>query len=139
MTDKTKYCRHYGGLSALRVNAGKCRAHVQVRELVGGDHIGWPQRMPCNQANQCETPCDKFSAFTPAEIEQDKADWDRFIKQTEVVLPVMVKLKQERQNGGPAAGTIECPICQGKCNWSIAPNNHMRMRCETPECLLVME
>jgi hypothetical protein len=38
-----------------------------------------------------------------------------------------------------STGSIDCPVCEGRLNFSIASNGHVWARCATQGCLAWME
>jgi hypothetical protein len=131
------FCKHYNGQACL-IEKKPCDAGVSPQELMGGLEVGWFKRMPCNLDNKSDVVCDKFELKTKEEIEKEEKEWDEAIQRVTVVMPLISELKKENPNGG--AGEAECPCCGGVLHWGIASyNNHAHLKCETENCITLME
>lgn len=131
------FCKYYDGRACL-IEKKPCSAGVNPKDLMGELTAGWFKRMPCNTENKTDVVCDKLELKTKEEIEKEEKEWDEAINRLTVVMPLISKLKKENPNGG--WGAIECPNCKGVLHWSIASfNNHAHLKCETENCLTLME
>lgn len=134
-------CKHYNG--TVGGQKACCDAWVNFRELVGGEDYGWLARLPCIASNRKRPDavvCLKMELKTP---EEEKADHDELIAamdRVEKVDPLVAYLKKTYK-GKNTEGTAKCPVCSGKVHWSIAGayNGHVRMHCETEDCISFME
>lgn len=129
-------CKHYNGKVFL--DKGDCDAGINVRNLVGGDVPGWFTRCPCIDRHESEITCIAYKDPSDKEIEADEKQWEFVISNLTLARPLIRKLKAENPNGG--SGSVECPACTGKFNYTISSyNNHMHAKCETEGCISFME
>jgi len=129
-------CRH-----AVGTVETECKVGVNVRELVGGGAIGWAARTPCtslNVAGQEKVPCDKFLAWTEEDVQEYATMLDESHERMMKLMPFLRFVKRE----APKDTNVEakCPICGGVIHYSVASyNNHVWAKCETKDCVAVME
>lgn len=136
--DRSKFCKHYHGLSVLFGTKGQCDAGLNCREVTGGPGAGWLMRSPCINRNEVEKPCAKFEQYTEEELAQRKAESDAAFERMKRSLLLAMELKKQHPRGH--AGTTECPCCKGTLHFRISSyNGHIHMTCETAKCLNVME
>lgn len=144
LTDHAKYwCKHHisGGLDS------KCAVGLDIRKVTGGPDAGWGLRQPCNrkvmEINGVKierVQCEKFELQSAEEIEADIKSFEEHEAKMEKALPLIKSLKERfRKLGG--RGTEKCPGCGGdKLHWSVSSyNGHMRMCCETKDCINFIE
>lgn len=135
-------CKHWRGTQEKT-----CAAGVEIRPLAGeGD--GWCTRLPCvesfrNRANGPVGKCSLFAVLTPEEAAAEEAESERlaeeFMWRLRLLTPLISRLKLENK-GKSASGIAECPVCDGKLRWGIAAyNGHIRLDCETVDCVSMME
>jgi hypothetical protein len=132
-------CIHFSGIQHT-----KCRAGVNIRELVGGSDFGWASRLPCllSDAPYCTTPCDKRQMPTRDEAEAEVKKHDELFERT--MLAIHSAKADAKANGygvGAAGrGEVDCPLCSdGKIRYSVAGvNGHMHAAC-TNGCTSWME
>jgi len=129
-------CVHYSGDVFRR---GECDKGVNVRDLVGGDALGWLARTPCFTRHETDITCEYFSEPTEQQIKDAEKGWDVLIKRMTLVNPVISKLKEKyAETGGNEI--VECPVCKGRLHCSVSSlNGHVHGRCETDDCLCWME
>jgi len=118
---------------------GKCKADIDVRELVGGDDWGWLRRTPCFLKNKSLTTCDKYTEPTNQEIEDHEKWADEIIERLNKASPLISELKKEYGETG-GKGTRPCPVCGNTLNFTVSSlNGHVHGKCETKDCLSWME
>jgi len=128
---KSGTCKHFNG-----IQNEKCAMEINMRELTGGDSLGWAKRMPCFEKNG--TKCDLYSEPTKEELEADEASTEKIIQEVMLVMPLVSKWKDKHKSGG--AGEDICPVCKGKLNYSISSyNGHCHAKCETDNCIKLMQ
>jgi hypothetical protein len=78
-------CKHFTGTVEKQCKAGMVYDEVIKRKELGD--IGCMLRLPCTgkavgsiTRDNAVLPCDKYCAFTEAEIEQEQKDWDRTLE-----------------------------------------------------------
>lgn len=129
-------CVHYTGVFGPGTTC--CAAGVNYRELVDTTEPGWVRKLPCSTALQRNpVSCSKLRLPTAEEVRAYEAWWDEHFK--------LVQVAVERCRGDAAGkrgvrGTVECPACKGKLNYSVASSNgHLWGGCETKDCLRWMQ
>lgn len=61
-----------------------------------------------------------------------------FLMQLTLTSPLIDKLKMDNPNGG--LGIDSCPICNKKIHWCVSSyNGHISLKCETKDCVNMME
>ncbi len=135
-------CKHYNGSLALLMGESHCcHAGIDIRKATGGSDTGWFLRMPCRA--ETETQCKHYAEPTTEEVQASEAErkrgMDALIARMTILSPLIVKLKDENADEG-GEGALDCPICKGVLRWSISSyNGHIRMQCETEQCVNFME
>jgi hypothetical protein len=127
-------CKHFTGFQN-----GTCKAGVNYRELVGGPDLGWAARLGCIKDSPLNKPplseCAKFEEPTKEEVEAWELDITLRSNANIEAIRRIQKLKPERGT----VGSIECPLCKGRLQYSVAKlNGHVWGRCETKDCLAWM-
>ena len=75
------------------------------------------------------------SAEVEAELKEHDDDTDRLIKTLEVITPI-----KKAHKGEDWKGIVECPICKKNLHVVHSSyNGHVRVSCETKECVQFME
>ena len=127
-------CKHYN--RACTVERGDCEAGINTRELVGGEDFGWLTRTPCLVDNKSQIKCPKFEEPTDDEVAAFEAESDRRLNNVFAALKLVDEIKPKPGT----TGAVECPVCQGKVNWSCSSHNgHVWGKCETEDCVAWME
>ena len=141
MTDYRKmrhFCRHYVARNTILNRGEVCKKGIQVRDLVGGDDIGWVLRTPCCAENETDITCDKFDPYSDEELAEQSRELDQAADRMISTLPLSRSLKKEHPEGG--SGETECPCCKKRLQWTISSyNGHISMVCETENCVKWME
>jgi hypothetical protein len=132
-------CKHWRGTQDDR-----CAAGVHLRELAGGEDMGWCTRLPClesfrNRPHGTPARCEDFALPTAEEVAaEEKADAEMMARMMKV-LPLMGEIKRENREKS-AGGVRPCPACGGRLHWNHAAyNGHVHLRCETAGCVHVLE
>ena len=123
----------------------ECEAHVNIRELVGGDDFGWASRLPCflDEADKCSVVCESrsFPSRTDAE-EMDRAQQAA----TERFITALKAAHDDARGKGLKVGhggreSMPCPVgCGGTLHYTVAScNGHMHAGCTTKGCVSWME
>ena len=126
-------CKHFNG-----IQNDLCLAGLNMREVTGGDRAGWVKRAPCNIFHETYITCERFAEPTQAELDAEKAEWDKVLKRITTVMPVVNEWRNKEPIGKQEI--IECPACQGKLHLSQSDyNGHIHGKCETEGCVSWME
>lgn len=89
---------------------------------------------PCFPRNK-DTPCPDRGFYTQEEIDADEAEILALVP-----LKEMIQARAEIVAEGKPAGSIECPKCHGRLNYTVSSyNGHVWANCDTPNCLQWME
>ena len=122
----------------------KCKAGV-LYERVWTDSNGQPipfERRPCFldgiKPKPGAAPCKKLQCPTKEEADQAAAKSRERIGKVLTAMTVVEAWKKGQQKG-PAAGSLDCPICGGRLHVSMASNGHTIGKCETEGCVEWME
>jgi hypothetical protein len=119
-----------------------CAAGVVYRDLAGTTEPGWVRKLPCtrpigNAKLDEQVTCDKREMPTAEQIAAYDAWLDRHMN---LVGKAMQRCQDHAGGKRGIRGTVECPACQGRLNYSVAAyNGHLWGTCETPECLSWMQ
>lgn len=141
--DSAGNCRHYRGTVQ-----NVCAAGINLRDLVGGEDLGWCTRLPCveilrERANGPTAECQSFSPHTPEEEAQKKVETKKLIDESmrrmKALKPLWNRIKAEHRNKN-GSGVETCPVCRGKIYWTHSSyNGHCSFQCETEGCINVIE
>ena len=116
-----------------------CEAGVDRRALVGGPDFGWYVRTPCDLEHDASATCNARQFPTAEEVEAFDRMIEERIKLHEKIEPTVAEIKRNHK-GKCGRGSIPCPACKdGRVEWAIASNGHLRMHCSTRGCLAFME
>lgn len=125
-----------------------CAQGIRLRELVGGDLVGWVTRLPClalhRQQQQLRpvnqtVSCEQFTPETAEDLAQQEAQMQAMMHRMVQSEPLVQEIKQANK-GRSTAGESVCPVCQGKLHWTHARyNGHVSLHCETDGCLNFVE
>lgn len=126
-------CKHFTG-----IGKDTCRAHVVYTDLIGSRNAGWACRLPCVTSSLTKNPvsCEKFEALTQEEYDEKMAKWKERLGQTFIAREIITSQPDFKVG---SSGSVECPVCKSKLNYSCALNGHIHAICETKECLSWME
>lgn len=123
-----KQCRHFNGIMQ-----GTCAAGVAFDTVPRLDKPGI--NLPCLNVGG-EACCSLRSPFTAEEIAADEAEMMEFslraTKCRDAIAAHHAATKECR-------GAIDCPACGASLKFAIAPNGHIRARCETEHCCAFIE
>lgn len=126
-------CKHFNGIQNK-----ECKAGLNIREVVGGDNVGWLRRAPCLRSNGCTEKCSQYAELTPEERAAKDAEFEIMIERMRLTLPIIKKAKKELPDGGSCE--LTCPVCSGIVHIAVAKCNlHTHGICETEGCLRWME
>jgi hypothetical protein len=132
------YCIHFDGRSDV------CKAGINVRQLVGGETMGWGLRTPClADHKECVVTCDnrEFPTREAAEVEakelEDRAD--RVLKSIKAAHEDAKTKGFKKGSGGKSS--LPCPSgCGGTLHYTVASyDGHMHAGCTTEGCVSWME
>lgn len=136
MSQYGNHCIHYTGIQMFRDK--KCKAEVDILKFNGGERTGLFKNIPCLKSNNCSETCDKIRFPTKEDIEAHDKEWDAVLDRIKKLNPLIARLKKEHPRGD--MGRVDCPNCDKKILWSISKlNGHIHMRCDTPDCVYLME
>ena len=126
-------CIHFNGTCSK-----VCKAGVDYKTFGEGKSI------PCiAKYARPDTPkCELRQEPTPEQIEQARAETAKLFERTATARKAIVDhLGGPWKKGAPAAkGSIECPHCKGRLNFSRAGyNGHIHAACSTADCVSWME
>lgn len=129
----TDTCRHFNGIHGPGMRKDHIQCTVGLKPMDYVEHDGRMNTWPCINGNKTTEKCPKFDPYTQAEVDKDEEEWNVHV---EIILAAHKAIPKTG-----AAGTVECPKCKGKLNWTraVGYNNHVHARCETPDCLSWME
>lgn len=147
MTTKqeTRWCRHHIHAAPMK---HECSAGVNIEALVteqcGPSRFGRHFMLPCHTGIDDETrkaTCSKCSIYTVEEHaamrEEIERDMDAAVARIKMTMPLVAKIK----SGKEESGSDQCPACHtGSVQWRRSGyNNHVAMRCSTPDCINFIE
>jgi len=130
------YRRNLGGKSEET-----CAAGHKYSEFVNLYKPGWWPKLPCNKTLHPDFPkaaiCPDCRFPTADEIKKDN---DEFFAQAGRMLEVLSVLKAGNYPRN-SNGRIDCPICKsvGSLFFSVAHNGHIAAKCDTTECVNLIE
>jgi len=133
-------CVHFRG-----IQHAECKAGINLREIVGGDDLGWAARLPCllMDREKCMVTCASRRLPTREEAEAEVEKHNKSMARTLMAIGAAhedaEKKGLKRGNGG--VGSIPCPVCTtGTLSYSVASvNGHMWGKCNTKNCISWME
>lgn len=101
--------------------------------------IGSALRLPCvrgfDPKGQPVSTCEHMQFPTLEESQAHESEMRQFIERMMVVTKMVAPLRKQHR-GKDATGTLKCPICKGTIHWRHAGyNGHMRVCCETKDCV----
>lgn len=118
-----------------------CKKGIVYDEVATKGHFGSALRLPCVRGlgrpaeGQEVAHCPHLQFPTLEESQAHEKEIQAYIEGLTIVGTALVPIRRTHK-GRDASGTIECPKCKGKLHWRHAGyNNHMRVCCETPECV----
>lgn len=130
-------CIHKGGLKMFQTR--KCEAGVDINQFSApGESLG--DRMPCFGKSSCNAVCEKFETPSAEKVAEHEAWINRRLEEVTKINPLVSQLKKDNPDGGN--GQCDCPICENQksLSWGISSyNGHIHMRCETENCINLME
>lgn len=143
--ERPRWCRHH---SMPKPMQHACALGVDVDALVteqcGDAKRGRHYMLPCHgsqmehirkaSCSQCSPYTDEEQAAIDDEIERDT---DIAFERLQSTLPMISKIK----SGQELTGSEPCPACHtGSVHWIRSNyNNHVAMRCSTPDCINFIE
>jgi hypothetical protein len=131
-------CIHFRG-----IQHALCAANVNIRELTGGDNLGWATRMPCFLKNGSVVSCQSLKVLTREAAEAAAIkDEERSVVMMRCFTAAHADAKAKgikKGNGGRSS--MPCPAeCGGTLHYSVASyNGHMHAKCDTGNCVSWME
>lgn len=131
-------CKHLSGLMCGGNTV--CKAGIDVRMLTSGGNSGWLRRIPCNTEHNTDIVCPKFQALTKEEREERDREMEKAVNELIASMDKIdvASIKAKHPNGG--SGEIPCPVCRKKLMYQVSSyNGHFRARCETDNCINIME
>ena len=125
-------CRHFTGA----VNK-ICDAGVEYESVISKK--GKQLQAPCLLKYKGSIKCEKFENQTKEELEEREEEIKLIILNLKTAGPLIRKLKK-KYKGISKAGVEKCPVCKGRLAFSIAETNgHIWLKCETKDCLSMIE
>lgn len=139
-------CKHFNGFHNTHCAAGVCYRDVTPDPDTPGSALRRPCRtIPFSDSSDDQEEfakrgmCEKLEEPTSEEIAKFEAGWKRHMDNMALVNKALDPIRKEHK-GKSWQGTIECPVCKGKLHLSHSGyNGHMRVHCETEECVRWME
>lgn len=155
------HCKHFTGIgndqNGKRIGGmkrGTCKAMVNYDDVCksGSRGICLPCLTICGDSVPVDgiAPiCLKREMKTAPELDQEEKEFkeytDKVFTRTvkariEILAHAKWDINKPYQRESGASGTIECPVCKGKLDYSIAGyNGHVHAHCHTPNCVSWME
>ncbi len=135
MSTYSEGCIHRNGMKMFR--EGKCKTGVTIVDFNGGEKKGLLGKLPCS-GKECVAKCDKFLKPSAEQIKEHEGWFEEAVARITKLNPLIKKLKEENPNGG--VGNVECHACGKNLHWSVsAYNGHIHLKCETDDCVSMME
>lgn len=131
-----QWCVHFRSMAHHET----CEAGVAYEQF---KRVNFP-RCPCFLTDEGKSktdalPCEHLRCPTPEEMAAHEGWIQKRMDQMRVVA-THIRPWREAHRGKSAAETIECPVCKGSLQLSIAAyNGHVHGRCSTPDCVSWME
>ena len=110
-----------------------------MRQVTGGDPVGWVERMPCMTGGDEERAhCAGYQAPTKEELEAQEAEFEQMFKAVRIARGRIVEASKTAMD---KAGVVfvTCPVCGGELRGSVASNGHVHGHCSMAGCLRWME
>lgn len=134
------WCIHYRGAH----QHDSCEAGVPYAQFRTGDFNSTMTTQPCfldkkGQSKPDAAHCPHLRRPTPEEIAEHEKWWEKRMQMTLLAMTTIAPWR--KKHAGKSFGeTIECPVCKGRLNLSIAAcNGHVHAHCETKDCVSWME
>lgn len=131
-------CRHFNGMMNETCDVG-----VSYSELTEAHRFSPPCYVSSRTDDREKVVCAKYSPLSPEEVETEEREFKERMKFTLEARRRCVE-DSERQEFKlkvrGVEGTVECPKCQGKLQYSRSEyNGHIWAKCDTKECLQWIE
>lgn len=126
-------CKHWAGLMATPNLAPVtvCKAGVVYASIAQDGAEPLFRRLPCRGSGP--SLCSRREFPTVEEISSWKAKLRERVTATLAACAIIAELRADH---GTTAGSIDCPLCDNKLQYSIASSNgHISGACSTKDCL----